>query len=254
MKKKFTIVANWKCNPVSIKEAEVLFNNTQNELAKDKPDNVEIIVCPPFVYLEKLKKEAKSKFIALGAQNCFWQEQGAYTGEISAEMIKSVGANYVIVGHSERRNIFMENNEAIKQKVTAALKTNIKPILCFGETKKERENNQTLDVVRDQLQSALENVSIGRFSDVLLAYEPVWAIGTGDNCAINEAMTMLMFIKKELLKKYPKRIVENQIILYGGSVNSRNAKEYVGCGFNGLLVGGASLNSADFCEIINNVN
>jgi triosephosphate isomerase len=239
---KLLIVANWKMNPENLKKAKLLFM----EFKKGMKDvrNVEVVICPPFVYLSELIA-SKSCDLKFGAQDCFWEEKGAFTGEISPKMLKDLGVEYVIVGHSERRKILGETDEMINKKLKAAIKAKLKPILCIGETEKERTSGKTFQVLKNQLKKALNGTSNVKLqtSNLIIAYEPVWAIGTGNPCKPEDAKEVLLFLRKIL--KFP--------ILYGGSVNSKNAKDYIKIGFDGLLVGGASLDPKEFIEIIKGI-
>jgi triosephosphate isomerase len=246
------IVANWKMNPQSLKEAKKLFNSVKNWLKRHSNvlKNIRIIICPPFVYLPNFSSLTSNpqhliSNIYLGAQDLFWEEKGAFTGEISPRMLKNLGVEYVIVGHSERRQILGETDEMINKKLKAAIKAKLKPILCIGEIEKERKLGKTLQVLKNQLKKALTNTSNIELqtSNLVIAYEPVWAIGTGNPCKPENAKEVLLFLRK--IVKFP--------ILYGGSVNSKIAKDYIEVGFDGLLVGGASLDSKEFIEIIKGV-
>jgi triosephosphate isomerase len=246
------IVANWKMNPQSLKEAKKLFNSVKNWIKRHSNvlKNIGIIICPPFVYLPGFALSTsnfrhRTSNISLGAQDLFWEEKGAFTGEISPKMLKNLGVEYVIVGHSERRKILGETGEMINKKLKAAIKTKLKPILCIGETEKERTSGKTFQVLKNQLKKALNGTSNVKLqtSNLIIAYEPVWAIGTGNPCKPEDAKEVLLFLRKIL--KFP--------ILYGGSVNSKNAKDYIKIGFDGLLVGGASLDPKEFIEIIKGI-
>jgi len=245
------IVANWKCNPTTLAGTRELLNGIKKKIKDPGLKEVDIVICPPFIYLpywiEFFSK--KQTQINLGAQNLFWEESGAFTGEISPAMLKNLGCRYVIIGHSERRKYFAETDEMINKKIKAALKLKLKPILCIGETEKQRKSGKTFQILKAQLDKALKGILNSRFyfpDSLVVAYEPVWAIGTGIPCRPEDAKKVLIFIKK-FLKKSP--------ILYGGSVNSENAASYVKkAGFDGLLVGGASLDSKEFIKIIKNVN
>ncbi len=223
-------MANWKMNPLTPKEAKELFLLFEKKAKKVK--KVELVVCPPFVFLNLLK----SKSIKLGAQNCFFEKQGAFTGEISPSMLKNLGAKYVILGHSERRKYFRESEQLIFKKVTAALKAKLVPILCVGETEKERKEGKTFLVLKKQLKEVLK-ANLGQ--KLILAYEPVWAIGTQNPCEPEKAKEVFAWLKKLFKGK----------ILYGGSVNLENAPAYIKVGFDGLLVGGFSLKK-EFAQLI----
>jgi triosephosphate isomerase len=218
------IIANWKMNPSTIKEAKELF---------DKVKNTGAIICAPFVYLSELKSDN------LCAQNCYWESSGAYTGEISPNMLRDLGIAYVIIGHSERRMHFQETDEMINKKLKAALTADLKPILCIGEKKGENAK----EVIEKQLKYDLDEISEKDLKKIIIAYEPVWAIGTGDFCESGRAKDALEFIKEKF----------NNKVLYGGSVNSKISKNYIDVGFDGLLVGGASLKADEFIEINQNV-
>jgi len=249
------LVGNWKLNPETFSKAKGLFWGIKKELKKNPEilKKEEIILCPPFLYLSEIKNLIlKSQLkIYLGAQNCFYEEKGAFTGEISPKMLKSLGIKFVILGHSERRKIFGETDEIVNKKLLAALKEKLIPILCVGETKKEAESRKMEDgrmkEIERQLKNALKGIPDSLFqrqNSLLVAYEPVWAIGTKNPCDPESAKEVLLFLKK-ILKKTP--------ILYGGSVNSKNAKDYIKVGFEGLLVGGASLDAKEFLKITKEV-
>ena len=244
------IIANWKMNPESMKEAEKLFNSSLKKIKNIK--EAEIVFCPPFVYfslfLKKLPKNVKC-----GAQNVFQEEKGAFTGEISPLQLNSLKCSYAIVGHSERRKYFKETDEVINQKIKIALVQNLSPILCVGETKVQRDAGEVQTVLKRELQEGLKKVSSAKIKKILIAYEPIWAIGTGQPCDAEEAQKMRLLIKKILSNIYSQKIANGARILYGGSVNSSNAKKYIKeAGFEGLLVGGASLDAIDFSQIIKN--
>jgi len=236
------IAANWKMNPQSQKEAKKLFDGIKK---KAKAKNVEVVVCPPFVYLPLFKG------LPIGAQNIYFEEKGAFTGEVSAAMLKDAKASYVILGHSERRKYFVETNEQINKKIKKALSFKIKPIFCIGETKEEKDQNKKSEVLEAQLTEGLKSVTKEEMKSVSVAYEPVWAIGTGNNCSVEETMGTVLFIRKILTKLYNREVADNTRILYGGSVKSNNAAAYIKeAGANGLLVGGASLNAEEFAKIV----
>lgn len=261
------IAGNWKMNPISLSEAKILLNKVKSDTKRTK--NVEILICPPFIYLTNLQQATDNRRqttgnpvgkprvsygagLKLGGQNCFWKEKGAFTGEISALMLKNLGCEYVILGHSERRSYLKETNEMLAEKLAAAINARLKPILCIGETGEERKQEKTIEILKTQLESVLNQVISRQLSvaNLSIAYEPIWAIGTGNNCSTNEAMTILMFIKKELLKILPEKLVKRIRILYGGSANSSNVKSYIETGFDGFLVGGASLKAEEFVKMV----
>ena len=240
---KHLIVANWKCNPTTAKEAKQLFDAVKKSV---KGSKAEIVICPPFVYLPLRKG------LPLGAQNAFYKEKGAFTGEVSPLMLKDLKVKYVILGHSEVRKYLNETDEMINQKIKAVLKENLIPILCVGEN----EGENKFEVLQKQISKALDGVSSvkGQMSNVIIAYEPVWAIGTGRNCSVEETADSFAFIKKIISKLYGEKAAESAKILYGGSVKAENSGSYVReAGANGLLVGGASLNARDFTSIVKSV-
>lgn len=238
------VIGNWKMNN-NLEEGIKLIKDL-NQLV----ENEKTIVCVPFTHLTKLHSCAKEN-IAIGAQNVAKQESGAFTGEVSASMIQSTGIKYVIVGHSERRTYFNEQNEDINLKVKQALKHNLKPIICCGENLELRESNKHLDFIKSQISSALEGLSKEDLANCIIAYEPIWAIGTGKTASAQQAQDVHAFIREELSKLYDNNTSENMTILYGGSVKPANAKElFSEKDIDGALVGGASLKATDFYQII----
>jgi len=245
---KLLIVANWKCNPKTLKGANLLFNSIKRKLKKVK--NIEVVICPPFVYLSNIKLSNHS-VIKLGAQDCFWKNFGAFTGEISPLMLKDLNCKYIIIGHSERRKYFNESDEIINKKIKAVIEAKIKPILCIGETREEKEKGYIQKKLKSQIEKGLKRVPKKEIKNLIIAYEPIWAIGTGKPCDIKEAQTAYLVIKKIITNLYPYSISKNIKILYGGSVNSKNAKSYIKqAGMDGLLIGGASLNAQEFIKIV----
>lgn len=252
--KNFLIVGNWKMNPESIEGAIAIFSAILNELKKEKLELPEIVICPPFLYIEELSKKSSFSKIKIGAQNCFWEEKGSFTGEISPLMLKNAKCSYVIVGHSERRMYLKENNDAILKKIKSSLKLGLKVILCIGETEEEKKEEKTFEIIKNQILETIGKLTKKeKITNILVAYEPIWAIGTGNNCNPNEAMIVATFIKKELLKITQNSVANKIKILYGGSVDSKNAKDYIENGFDGLLIGGASLRPGEFLKIIKNI-
>lgn len=233
------VVANWKCNPVSVKEAKKILTGYKKGIKKSQ--KVKVVVCPPLCYLG-LAKEAVKGAMALGAQNCHWEEKGAFTGEISASQLADMGCKYVIIGHSERRHKFGETNEAANKKVKAALAAGLTPILCCGETREERIDGKITDIIGLQVKEGLKDVDIAT-APIIIAYEPVWAIGTGQACSPEEAKAVRQFLVNITNEKIP--------LLYGGSVKSQNAASYLEeAGYNGLLVGAAALDPKEFSAIV----
>ena len=241
------IIANWKMNPVSFGEADSLIKTIKKGIKKS--NQVKIIICPPAVYLSKIR--ANSNF-ELGIQNIFWEDKGAYTGEISAVIAKSLKVRYTIIGHSERRKYLKETNEMINLKIQSALKNNLSLILCVGETSKEKQGDKTSEVIVSQLKLALEGIDKLQITNYKLqiAYEPIWAIGTGETPLTDEIMSANLLIKKTISSLYDRETAEKIPILYGGSVNSKNAYDLIEkTGMDGLLIGGASLNGSEFVRI-----
>ncbi len=214
--------------------------------------HVEVVVAPPFTSLHHIKFIAADSPITLAAQDLFWEESGAYTGEISAGMLTDVGCTYVIVGHSERRQLFGDTDERVNKKTMAALKGGLKPIVCVGETLEEREAGKTLEVVTSQVSRALEGVSPGLMKKVVIAYEPVWAIGTGRTATAEEAEEVHAALRELLFEIYDANSVIGVRVIYGGSVKPGNIDELMAQpDIDGALVGGASLKAEDFARIVN---
>ncbi|MGB3948851.1 MAG: triose-phosphate isomerase [Bacteroidia bacterium] len=251
MRKKI-VIGNWKMNK-SLNEGIQLVNSIISTLSQSNSTDVLTIIAPPFIHLASISEKVKSiNNLEVAAQNCHHVEKGAYTGEVSAEMIASTGANYVIIGHSERRNYFNENNELLGQKVAVAINNNLTPVFCIGENLEERNNNKHLESVSKQLKESLFQLSTNDFAKVIIAYEPVWAIGTGVTASVHQAQGMHNHIRAEINKKYGKEISSTTPILYGGSCNAQNAKELFACiDVDGGLIGGASLKADEFVTIIN---
>ena len=239
------IAANWKMNKDRT-ESKAFVDKFMRLISKN--NSSEIVLCVPFTSLCALGTMLENSRIKLGAQNMNFEEQGAYTGEISASMLKGVEAEYVILGHSERRQYFNETNELINKKIKSALKNKLKPILCIGETLEQRNNNKTIDVIKNQLINCLKNIKEMR--NVVIAYEPIWAIGTGKNATPQQAEEVHKSIRELLSKMYNKNIAENTRIIYGGSVKESNIKDLMQMrNINGALVGSASLDAKSFGRI-----
>ena len=251
MRKKI-IAGNWKMNLDKIDSINLtskILKNTEQE--KDK----KIILSPPFIYLEQLVTDcSERKDILIAAQNCSENGNGAYTGEVSAQMIKSIGVDYVIIGHSERRQYFNESHSVLSNKLSQALSNNLKVIFCCGENINQRDNNEFLDVINNQLSSTVFNLSAVDFSKIIIAYEPIWAIGTGKNATSEQAQEMHNYIRTIVSEKYGNEAANNVSILYGGSCKPSNAKSiFSQIDIDGGLIGGASLKSDDFISIINSI-
>jgi triosephosphate isomerase len=237
--KKNLIVGNWKMNPSSQKEAKEIFDAIREGVKELKiAELVEVVICPPAVCL--YASAFGEGIVSMGAQNIYFEDKGAFTGEISAEMVKDLGAEYVIIGHSERRIYFGETDLDINKKIKKALEVGLKVIFCIGETEEERDAGKKNEILEKQIKRGLDGVD--NMDNLNIAYEPVWAIGTGNNCGVEETKESVNFIRK---------LVPESRILYGGSVKSENSGAYIkDAGTNGLLVGGASLNADEFVRIV----
>ncbi|SFE76090.1 triose-phosphate isomerase [Thermophagus xiamenensis] len=244
------VAGNWKMNK-TLQEGVELAKELKEALQAQKP-NCRVIIGTPFIHLTEVCKIVDQDLIGVSAQNCADHESGAYTGEVSAQMVKSTGATYVILGHSERRAYYHEDNAILKTKVDLALKNGLTPIFCIGEVLEERESNKHFDVVKSQIEEALFHLSADEFKKIILAYEPVWAIGTGKTASPEQAQEMHAFIRKTLAEKYQQSVADEISILYGGSCKPSNAKElFANPDVDGGLIGGASLKAEDFMGIIN---
>lgn len=244
------IAGNWKMN-LGYKESEKTAKDIVSKLDKRDLQNTDVLVCPSFVSLGIVNKSIKDTGIKLGAQDIYYENDGAYTGEVSASMLRSVGCEYVIAGHSERRKYIHETNKIINRKVRKAIEFGIKPILCVGESLEEREDEIYEGVVEKQIIEGLAEISKDNMKDLVIAYEPVWAIGTGLNATPKQASDMHIFIGKVISKIYDSETSNELRILYGGSVNGKNSGEILSAkGVDGALIGGASLKPDEFSEIV----
>ncbi|MGC9048948.1 MAG: triose-phosphate isomerase [Patescibacteria group bacterium] len=254
--KKNIIIANWKMN-LGLAQTISLTKDILNGLKKIKKDwsKIDIVLCPSFVYLSEVKKLIMKSNIELGAQDCFWEERGAYTGEISPAQLKEIGCRYLIIGHSERRQNLNETDEMIHKKVKAALESDLVPILCVGETFEERQRGVKDYVIINQVSRALDGINLKANQQLIIAYEPVWVIGTGQAVNPTEAEYVSRVILQRIIDLYPLPIVRNNIrIIYGGSVDQTNVKNFVEQEtVDGILVGGASLKAAEFVAMINHL-
>ena len=248
MRKKI-VAGNWKMN-LNLQEGVALATEL-NETLKNEKANCEVIICTPFIHLAKVADCIDQNVLKLGAENCADKEKGAYTGEVSAEMVKSTGAQYVILGHSERRQYYNETAEILREKVLLALKNNLKVIFCIGETLEEREANKQNEVVKAELEGSVFNLSKEEFTNIIIAYEPIWAIGTGKTATAEQAEDIHAYIRSIVAEHYDSETADNTSILYGGSCKASNAPELFGKpDIDGGLIGGASLKTADFKGII----
>ena len=246
MRKKL-IIGNWKMN-LNMQEASLYLHKLM-EVLKPRRD-VEVVVSPTTLTLQSLSLQINRRIAKLAAQNCYWRDHGAYTGEVPAAHLRGI-ADYVLIGHSERRYIFIESDKDIRLKVQAAIRNRLQPILCVGETAQERALGETRDVLADQLTSGLANVTAEELDRVVIAYEPIWAIGTGDNAKPVDVKKATQMIRQHVAHLYGKKAAEEVRILYGGSVTVDSAADYLAIsGLDGLLVGAASLDIHQFMEII----
>ncbi|SMD17439.1 triose-phosphate isomerase [Pedobacter nyackensis] len=252
MRKKI-VAGNWKMN-LDYASGVSLFSEIVNMVRDEKNGDQIAIICSPYIHLNSLAKLG-GEVVKIGAQNCHQNDNGAFTGEISAGMVKSVGCEYVIIGHSERRQYFAESNELLAQKTVKALENDLTPLFCIGETLDERNNGSYFEVLKTQLEQGVFGLSAADFSKVVIAYEPVWAIGTGLTATSAQAQEVHAYIRKEIAAKYSNEIAEATSILYGGSCNPKNAAElFAQQDIDGGLIGGASLKSRDFVDIVKAFN
>lgn len=247
--RKAIIAGNWKMNK-TVKEAKELIKELKPLVKKAKAD---VVVCVPFVNLPAVVEACKGSNIKVGAQNVHWAESGAFTGEISADMLLAIGVEYVIIGHSERRQYFGETDETVNKRTLTALAKNLKPIVCIGETLEERENSKVKEVLERQTKKALENVKAADIKNLVIAYEPVWAIGTGKTATAEEANASIKLIRDTVKALYNKKVAEEDLrIQYGGSMNPTNVKGLMSeKEIDGGLIGGASLKAEKFAQVVN---
>lgn len=248
--RKTIIAGNWKMYKTIVEGIE-LTNGLKRELFQIDGERIDIVVCPPFTALSEVAEVVADSNIRLGAQDMYWQEEGAFTGEVSAPMLKDAGCTYVIIGHSERRQYFHETNDTVNKKIQAALKHGLTPILCVGETLKEREDNRTFAVLEDHLLNGLKGISGEDIQKMVIAYEPVWAIGTGKTATPAQAQEAQKYIRDLLSRMYNRETAEGIRIQYGGSVKPDNIAELMRQpDIDGALVGGASLTIDSFSVIV----
>ncbi len=246
MRKKL-IIGNWKMN-FNMHEASLYLHKLMNMLPSHR--DVEVVLAPTILTLQSLSLQVNRRIAKLAAQNCYWRDSGAYTGETPVAHLRGI-ADYVLIGHSERRYIFIESEKDIRLKVQAAIRNRIRPVLCIGETIQERTLGETKDVLADQLTSGLANVTAEELGEVVVAYEPVWAIGTGDNAKAIDVKKAAQMIRRHIAHLYGKKAAESVRILYGGSITPASAADYLAIDeLDGLLVGAASLDAYQFKEII----
>ena len=242
------IAGNWKMN--MLPNEAISFIEELTPLVKDTKN--EVILCVPYTDLFYALLNVQGTNIKIGAQNMHWEEKGAYTGEVSGQMLKSIGVEYVIIGHSERRQYFAETDETVNKKIKAALANGLKPIVCVGETLEQREAGKTAEIITKQTELALEGLSNEQVENTIIAYEPIWAIGTGKTATSEDANNSIKDIRKKIVEIYGQNVADRVIIQYGGSVKSKNAKElFTMSDIDGGLVGGASLEPEEFSKIVN---
>ena len=248
MKRKKIVAGNWKMNLNSVSAVQL----AKDIKAQENSFKCEVIVCPSFIFLSEVKKiNGSTGIVKTGAQNCSNKEGGAYTGEVSVSQLKSAGIEYVIIGHSERREHYHETNEQLREKLQLALKHGLKPIFCCGEPLQIRQANQQSEYVKKQLEESLFVFTAEEVSNITIAYEPIWAIGTGLNATPAQAQEIHAFIRSQLAAKYSNELADKTRILYGGSCKPDNAAELFACpDVDGGLIGGASLKANDFLAII----
>lgn len=248
------IVANWKMNPEDLAEAENIFNFTL-DLSR-KTENAEIIICPPHIYLQKLNSLNSKQKIKLGAQNCFFEKKGAYTGEISPVMLKNLNCEFVIIGHSERKIHLCETDTTINKKIKSALKSGLKPIFCVGEYERD-ENMLYFNILKNQIENGLKEINKSTLKNIIIAYEPVWAISANKNAEAadyRDIYTITAFIRKTLFNMFKTKLIFEIKILYGGSVDKNNFKNFLSIeDVSGFLIGGVSLKQGELKEILENV-
>ena len=244
------VAGNWKMN-TNLQEGVKLAKEIKELTGKSDRNNVKTIVCPPFIHLSEVLKQIDNEKVELGAQNCSNESKGAFTGEISAAMLQSLGVKYVIIGHSERRSYYGEKNDLLKQKVQQVLSNEMEAIYCCGEHLNERESGNHFNVVKEQIEDGIFDFSADEMKKIIIAYEPVWAIGTGVTASPEQAQEMHAYIRQLLVEKYGQETAENTTLLYGGSCKPSNAKElFSNPDVDGGLIGGASLKAEDFLGII----
>lgn len=253
--RKSIVAGNWKMN-MGLKEGIALFSEISELVNAEVNGDQSVIVCPPFIHISSLaQSQTANDKIKIGAQNCHQSESGAFTGEVSASMLASAGASFVIIGHSERRLYFSESNEQLAQKLDVVLKNGLVPIFCIGETLEQRNDGSYFEVIRSQIAEASFHLSDSDFSKLILAYEPVWAIGTGLTASPEQAQEIHAYIRTLVAKKYNQSLANDLTILYGGSCNPKNASElFAQRDIDGGLIGGASLKARDFVDIIKALN
>lgn len=248
MRKKI-IAGNWKMNKTLTDGVELAQSIIDS--VEEKPVDCEVIIFPPFILLHQLSELVQGTSVNIGAQNCHWEKSGAFTGEVAIDMLTDINCNYVLIGHSERRAYFAETNESVNKKIKSALAGGLKVIVCVGETLEEREKGITEQIVLEQVTKAFNGISMEEIENIVIAYEPVWAIGTGKTATPEQAEEVHVLIRNKIKELYNNETAENISILYGGSVNPGNVKDLMAKeNIDGGLIGGASLKVADFDKLM----
>ena len=243
------VAGNWKMNN-TVAEALALVTEIKRQSAESK--GVDIVLCPPFTVLQAVSNAISGTAIGLGAQNMHWEKAGAFTGEVSAAMLRELYCHYIIIGHSERRTLFGETDEAVNRKVKTALASNLCPIVCVGETLQQRQANQTEAIIRTQVLNGLKDIGVDQFTPVIMAYEPIWAIGTGLTATPDQAQAVHKFIRGLLQEMAGEHVAQTVRIQYGGSVKPANARElFHQPDIDGGLIGGAALDANSFMAVVN---
>ena len=241
------IIGNWKMN-FNMHEASLYLHKLMSMLAAHR--DVEVVVAPTMLTLQSLSLQVNRRIAKLAAQNCYWRDQGAYTGEVPVAHLRGI-ADYVLIGHSERRHIFIESEKDIRLKVQAAIRNRIKPVLCIGETINEKTLGETKDVLVDQLVSGLANITAEEMENVIIAYEPVWAIGTGDKARLDDVRQVVQIIRQQITQLYGRKAAEQVKVLYGDSIDVDSAADYLRIAkLDGLLIGAASIDAHKFTQIV----
>jgi triosephosphate isomerase len=248
--RKPVIAGNWKMNKTNT-ETEIFFEEIKKILKENIDNEVNIVICPPFTSLQTAVQYSQDTNIKIGSQNVYWEKSGAYTGEVSISMLKDIGVEYCIIGHSERRALFCETDETVNKKIKAVLSNNLIPIVCVGETLEQREKGKTYDVCGNQVEKALYDIQNEELEKIIIAYEPIWAIGTGKTASAEDAEKVILYIREKIADLYSENTASRICIQYGGSVKPENTAELMKMpNIDGALVGGASLKPQSFAEII----
>ena len=241
------IIGNWKMN-FNMHEASLYLHKLMSMLVAHR--DVEVVVAPTMLTLQSLSLQVNRRIAKLAAQNCYWRDQGAYTGEVPVAHLRGI-ADYVLIGHSERRHIFIESEKDIRLKVQAAIRNRIKPVLCIGETINEKTLGETKAVLVDQLVSGLANITAEEMENVIIAYEPVWAIGTGEKARLDDVRQVVQIIRQQIIQLYGRKAAEQVKVLYGGSIDVDSAADYLRIAkLDGLLIGAASIDAYKFTQIV----